>query len=522
MNEQADEPEDKPAAHPGASVPALTPARGRRVAASAPIRRREIRPLPEFTGLTPGSDMDARYAEFLPAALQIVQTPPGKTRRLAVYVLCGGIFAALVWSCFFYLRLFAIAPGEFQPKGGSQVVQALEPGQVKTVAVKNGDRVKQGALLIQIDPTSAQAAKTIIESKLVNSRAESIRRAAAVLLARADKIDKEAPVSWPSDIPADVKQREERVLHADLAQLDATLADLAAKLKVQESLKEKYTANIAAQKTLVDSRTQRTAMHEKLAEMGRDSRAQVLQALEPLRQDQVALAGYEGSLAEAEAQIPVVRNEMAQSRDEFVATNTDKAADADRQVDDLTQQLKKAKLVLDKLTIRAPVAGTVQSLAVTSIGQSMKVGELMMLIVPDGVPIEVQAYVLNTDIGFVKLGQPVTLKIDTFPFTRYGTVKGKVTHVGADAITGAYAVALQKNDATTPSKGSLSATNAAQQMSDLVFPITIVPEKKTIRVDGRDVPFAPGMSVVAEIETARQRVISYILYPLTRVFNGPG
>lgn len=496
------------------------PARRQRRDVAAPIRRVPRRQLPEFTGLSiPSDEEDAAYHEFLPAALQIVRTPPSRTRRLVLYVVCGSLFVAIAWSIFGQLRLFAIAPGEVQPRGGTQVVESLETGQVSAIPVKNGDHVKANDPVLQLDPTAAKAAKTIIESKLVNARAESIRRGAAIMLARAAVIDTEGPISWPKDIPADVRKREESVLHADLAQLAAMIADLQAKLKVQISLREKYTANIAAQKILVESRTQRTAMHEQLAALGRDSRAQVLQSQEPLRQDQVSLATYEGSLGQANAQIPVINKEMDQAREEFAADNTDKAAAAERQVADLVQQLRRADQVLSNLTLRATASGTVQSLAVTSTGQAVKVGELLAQIVPDGAPLEVQAYVLNKDIGFVKVGQPVTIKVDTFPYTRYGTIAGRVTHIGADAVTGAYAVAQQKNDATTPSKGSLSATNAAQQMSDLVFPVTVVPAKTSIKVDGRDVPLASGMSVVAEIETARQRAISYILYPLTRVFG---
>lgn len=487
---------------------------------SAPIVRRPKTRAPELPNLPQATgEMDVAYNEFLPAALQVVEMPPSVTYRAIAFALCAIVTVLLVWSVFGFLRLFAIAPGQLAPRGGTQVVEPREAGQVKTIRVQNGDHVKRGDIVVTFDPTAAQAAKAIIEAKLGDARAEVLRRKVAVTAAQAPDIDKNAPVAWPADVAADVRSRQDNVLHADLAQLAAVIADLRASLKAKETARDKYAANIKVQTSLIASRTERTAMHEKLAAQGWDSRAMVLKSLEPLRQEQVTLATQEGSLDQAKAAIPVIMNQMTKARASFVADNTAQQAAAESQVADLAQQLAKADLTLADMTLHAPVGGTVQSLAITSVGQAIKVGELVMQIVPDGAPLEVQAYVLNTDIGFVHEGQPATIKVDTFPYTRYGTIQGRVTHIGADAITGSLAVTQQKNDASPASSGKLSATNAAQQTSDLVFPVTIVPSQTSIKVDGRDVPLTSGMSLVAEIETDRQRVISYILYPITRVWH---
>ena len=488
---------------------------------TAPIVRRPKNRPPELPGLpAPSGDVDVAYNDFLPAALQIVNAPPSVAYRAIAYVMCSVIIAAIVFSLFGYLRLFAIAPGQFQARGGSQVVEPREAGQVKSINVTNGDHVNQGDVVVTFDPTSALAAKAIIEAKLGDARAEVLRRGMAVIAAMATNIDKEAPIAWPADVKADVRARQENILRADLSQLAAVITDLRASLSAKETARDKYIANIAAQTALIASRTERTAMHETLATQGWDSRAMVLQSLEPLRQEQVSLATLEGSLNEANAAIPVIKNEITKARDSFIADNTSKLATAERLFADLTQQLSMANLTVANMTMRAPVSGTVQSIAVTSVGQALKVGEQVMQIVPDGAPLEIQAYVLNTDIGFVREGQPAIIKVDTFPYTRYGTIRGRVTRVGADAVTGNFAVTQQKNGATTPTSGKLSVTGAAQQTGDLVFPVTVVPDQTTIKVDGRDVPLTPGMSLVVEIETEQQRIIAYILYPLTRVWRG--
>jgi hemolysin D len=495
------------------------PARRGRLDPTAPITRRPKARLLDVSD-EPRVEGDVVFADFLPVARQVIETPPATFYRSVAYVLCGLILVAIGASIVGHLRLFAVAPGQIGPRGGSQVVEPREPGQVKSIDVANGAHVKKGDVVLTFDPTAALAAKTVIVSELADARAEVLRRTAAVTAAGPSDIDTHAAVAWTVDIPADVRARQEAVLHADLAQLAAVLTDLRASRAAKEAARDKFVANIAAQKALIASRTERTAMHEQLAAQGWDSRAMVLQSLEPLRKEQVTLVTLEGSRDEANAAIPVIDEKIAEARASFVSDNTAKQAAAERQVAALVQQLAKADLTLANMTLRAPVSGTVQSLAVTSTGQALKIGEQVMQVVPDGMPLEVQAYVLNTDIGFVRPGQPATIKIDTFPYTRYGTIPGHVTYVGADAITGNFAVSQQKNEAVTPSTGQLSVTNAAQPTKDLVFPVTVVPDRTSIKVDGRDVPLTSGMSVVVEIETARQRVISYVLYPLTRVFSG--
>jgi hemolysin D len=466
----------------------------------------------------PSGETDITHNDFLPDAMQIVLTPPSRFRRTVAYTLCGIVLATILLSIFGYLRLFAIAPGEFQARGGNQVIQPLQAGEVSAVSVKNGSHVAQNDIVVQLDPRAAEAAKAIIESKLATARADAIRGRAAAAAAQGPTVDKNPSIAWPDTIPSDVRTREETVLNADLSALAASIAELQAKLSTEQATREKHLASISAQKTLIDSRASHTAMHETLAQKGWDSRAVVLESLEPLRQAQVAVTNYEGLLHDADAAIEVINNQIVQARQTFIATNVDAAAVADREAASLVEQLKQADLALANLTLRAPVSGTVQWLAVTNIGQQVKVGDKLMQIVPDQTPLEIQAYVLNADIGFVRVGQPATIKIDTFPYTRYGVIEGRVVSVGADAVTGKYALAQQKDDATTPTKGSLSVTKPAQQFNDLVFPVTVIPDKFTINVEGREAPLTAGMSAVVEIETERQRVIDYLIYPLARSF----
>ncbi len=492
------------------------PTKGR-VPANTPLgRRRRVRP-PDLSALLSRSLVRGReYGDFVSVAERFVDTPPSRFRTASGYALCGTVLAFLCWSLFGDLPVFAIAPGEVVSQAGTQAVESRVGGSVTRILVKDGDSVVPDAPLLQLDDTVAIADRVIILNNLENSKAEVARRTVAVAAVQKDPIAIHDTIAWTSDIPAPVRVREDSVLRTDLAAIAAAIADLQAQRAAKVTSKEKFAANIAAEKSLIETRTERTDMHQQLADKGWDSRAKVLEALEPLRQEQVVLATLTGSLAEAEAAIPVIDHEMADARQDFVTDNVRKIAAAQRQLDSLDQQLIQADKAVDDTTLKAPVSGTVHALAVTTVGQSVKEGQQLLQIVPQGTPIEITAYVLNTDIGFVKAGQPAIIKIDSFPYTRYGTISGRVVRVAPDAIPGGLALAQERNDATPETGGSLSMTSAVQQTSDLVFPVVIRPDQDWIAVDGRHKPLLSGMSLAVEIQTERQRAIAYVLYPLIR------
>ncbi len=494
------------------------PSRGR-VPADTPLgRRRRVRP-PDLSGLLRRTSARGReYGDFLSVAESFVDTPPSRFRTASGYILCGAVFAFLCWSLFSYLPVFAIAPGEVVSQSGTQAVESKVAGSVTRIHVKDGDSVVGGAPLLQLDDTVAVADRTVIRNNLDNLKAEVARRIVAVAAVRKDPVAVHDSVAWADDIPALVRAREDGVLRTDLAEVAAAIADFQSQRAAKVTSRDKFTASIAAEQSLIAARTERTSMHQQLADKGWESRAKVLEALEPLRQEQVTLATLEGSLAEAVAAIPVIDREIADARQDFVTDNTRKIAAAERGLDQLDQQLIKASKAVDDTTLKAPVAGTVHALAVTTVGQSVKEGQQLLQVVPQGTPIDIVAYVLNTDIGFIKVGQPATIKVDSFPYTRYGTISGRVIKVAPDAIPGSLALAQERNDATPETGGSLSMTSAVQQTSDLVFPVVIRPDQEWIVVGDSKKPLLPGMSLAVEIKTESQRAIVYVLYPLIRAF----
>ena len=169
------------------------------------------------------------------------------------------------------------------------------------------------------------------------------------------------------------------------------------------------------------------------------------------------------------------------------------------------------------MVLMAPVSGTIQSLSITTVGQVVMPGEELMRIVPDSPGFEIEAYVANKDVGFVNVGQKAVIKVESFPFTRYGTLPGHVARVSDEAIPEPDA---QQREAD-PSRSSRSTLAAgAQRVQNLVFPVTVALEKNSIAAGDRAVPVSNGMAVTVEIKTGERRIIDYIFSPLTEVTSG--
>ena len=155
------------------------------------------------------------------------------------------------------------------------------------------------------------------------------------------------------------------------------------------------------------------------------------------------------------------------------------------------------------MLLTAPVAGTVQALSITSIGQVVMPGEEVMRIVPSEDGLEIECYMPNKDIGFIKPGQEAVVKVESFPFTRYGTLPAHVTRVSREAIPEPDAQQQEADPGRSP-HSTLAA--GAQRVQNLFFPVTLTLEKRTITTDGEEIPISNGMAVTVEIKTGYRRI----------------
>ncbi|MFI5015377.1 MAG: HlyD family type I secretion periplasmic adaptor subunit [Hyphomicrobiales bacterium] len=448
--------------------------------------------------------------EFLPAAIEILQTPPSPLGSSLLLYICFFFFCALAWSYFGLLDIYAIAPGKIQLSGQSKVLQSLYPGKVAAIHVENGSRVKAGDVLIELDPTDSDADRQAQQSALEAASAEAARRGAAIAAARSGQLEP-MPIEFPSGIDELVRRREEGVLAADLGELRSGITSLKAQLAEKEATKKKLLLNIAARKALIALGKERVEMQQSLAGKGAGSRALTIQAMEQYQTYLVSDASDQGQLLETDAAMRSLETKIQEAGTQFIAVQAQKLADVERARDKLEQDLIKARSRHDLTRLTAPIDGTVQQLATTTIGQVVASGQSVLTIVPLEGPMEIEAMIANKDIGFVKVGQPAVIKIEAFPFTRYGTIDATVTKISRDAVDERYATNL--SDAASAAKPEGSAGQPSQAPS-LAFPATITFTRRTVSIGDSEMALVPGMSVSVEIKTGQRRAIDYLLSPL--------
>ena len=165
-------------------------------------------------------------------------------------------------------------------------------------------------------------------------------------------------------------------------------------------------------------------------------------------------------------------------------------------------------------TLRAPVGGTVEQLAPHTIGGVVTPAQTLMVIVPDGSKLEVEALLPNRDAGFVHAGQPAELKIEAFSYTRYGLLHGEVRSVSRDALRSERDAPNPERD-QSPSKPSQRETQNAGS-GDTAYMARISVAEAGVETEEGVMPLESGMTVTAEIKTGQRRVIDYLLSPFLR------
>ncbi len=463
-------------------------------------------------GKIPGIHLSDR--EFLAPALEILETPPSPVHVAFLWIICAFVVAALAWAYFGRVDIIAAAQGKFQPTGQVKVVEPLETGRVENIRVGNGSLVRAGEMLVEFDRSAALAEAEGARAELASARAEILRRKAALLSAQSHRFDSVPAIDWRNDAAPGLRERESRVLGADLGQLAATIAAFDAERRQKTAERDKLRDTIATQKNLVATLQERVDMRAKLVDMKAGPKAAVIDATETLQYQITQEAKQEQDLASLTAGLEVIARNSDKGVQDFISDNAQKLEEAERRAEDVAQRLAKAQAELDHLTLRAPIAGRVQSSIITNVGQVVPSGQEIMRIVPEDSGLEIQAYVRNRDIGFVSVGQEAVVKIESFPFTRYGSIKARVKRIAKDAIPEPDATAIEGD----PTRVSNAAGFAGgERTQNLVFPVVLAPDAETITIDGVVEPLTSGMAVTVELKTGARRMLEYLFAPLVEV-----
>jgi hemolysin D len=494
--------------------------------------------------------VSGRDREFLPAALEILETPPPPLPIALIGTICLVALVALVWSIVGRLDVHAVAPGKIETAGYSKVIEPLEPGKVAAIHVQVGQSVKAGELLFELDPTEATADARNAENGLNANLAEIDRRRYAIDTVRAAQAEElresgqsgnassepdgtdglqalispiealagrpELKIDWVESLPDAFRLREEAVLRADLGQLSDALKALDKQMAEKLATRKRLNMSIASEHTLMDTLNQRVSARQQAIDLNAGTRINLFDAKEELERTQVQLATDEGQLIETDAALKSVQSEKAKTVSQFVADNQNKLAEASRKADEARQALAKATARLEHMKLLAPIDGIVQQTAVTTVGQVVTTAQQLAVITPTGGKLQVEALVANLDIGFVKVGQEAVIKVDAFPFTRFGVLHGKIVKIGPSAIAEQEAKRALADATSTANTESTPATVPGQPVS-FVFPVTVALDETSIKAEGATLPLTPGMTGTVEIKTDSRRVIDYVLSPLAKI-----
>ncbi len=454
----------------------------------------------------------ADEAAFLPAALSLQATPPHPAPRRALWAIMALFTIALLWACIGQVDIVAVAPGRIVVSDGTKLIQPLEASVVKTIHVKDGDKVQAGQVLVELDPTTAQADNSRVSQERSGALSEAWRTQALLTALKALRERGGKTAAVQPTLPAEAR-KSDNGLSADerelmRSQLDAEWRDTQAQLARLQSDIDTRQAELQTVKEQIEKLQATLPIVRK-----REDDFQTLQAQgfvsQHAGQDRTQariemerdLATQRARQAEVKAAIAQAEHTLAAWRTEALKTLSERHAKADLQARSLQAEGAKTSQREQLTTLRAPVNGTVQQRAVHTTGGVVTPAQVLMVVVPDAAQVTAEVTLENKDVGFVHLGQEAEIKLETFPFTRYGTVPAKVTTITADAV--------MKEPSVQPSKdGKAVASGGA------VFPATLTLAAHAIDVDGKSIRLTPGMNLTAEIKTGKRRVIEYLLSPV--------
>jgi hemolysin D len=467
----------------------------------------------------PGRAAALRRAEreFLPAALEIIETPASPIGRAIAASLIVFFGIAIAWACIGKVDIIATAQGKVVPAGRVKVIQPLEAGTVTAIHVKDGDRVSEGQVLIELDRVVTTAERNRVAQDLLGAGLDAARLTALRAGLDAGTI---APIGFapPEGAPAYAVTRTRAAMQAQAEQQIAKIAALDHQIAQKDAEAEETAAVVAKLAASLPMLVQTADIREKAMKLAYGNVIAHLDAQLKLSEQRHELVVQQRRAVEVTAAREALISQREQARAEYTQGIVGDLAEAEQKAAQFAEDFTKAQKKMEDQVLRAPIDGVVQQLALHTIGGVVTPAQALLVVVPGRAsaresPIEIEAMVQNKDIGFVHEDDAAAIKIDTFNFTKYGLLHGKVVSISGDAIQRDKPASETKADEQNANSSSRSSEPAGQQ---LVYSTRVSLERTRMQVDDRMVDLSPGMAVTVEIKTGQRRIIEYLLSPLLR------
>ncbi|MEK6679396.1 MAG: HlyD family type I secretion periplasmic adaptor subunit [Nitrospirota bacterium] len=435
--------------------------------------------------------------EFLPPVLEIEETPHSPLSRVLIWIILIIVILTFLWSYFGHVDEVAVAQGRVIPDGKIKVIQPIEIGVIRAIHVKEGERVKEGQLLIELDPTIKEADVASTIKTLSIHRSDKER-----LIEELNGESKSVVSRQPS---AFSKNKYEKQEAKEISELQKKLKDARkSEYKAKEEalllvISQKESAFHAAgaivtklEKTYTILKEQEAA-YKNLYEQGYLAKMELLDKQRDLYSTEHELEAQKKIADQARNGLEEAKKNLDALKMERKKGILGEIFEREKSIAAMKGEAVKAKKRYEFERITSPVDGAVHGLSIYTIGGIVTPAQPIVTIVPEGTPLIIEATVLNKDIGFVKVDQEAEIKLDTFPFQKYGTIKGKVVSVSPDAFD--------------------------DEKLGPVYRIRVGLEKLNMFVNGKNASISPGMTATVEVKTGKRRIIEFFLSPIIKYSN---
>ena len=450
--------------------------------------------LPAF----PKTDPDP--LDFSPPLLRLQDTPPNPIGRAVLTTLLVLLAALILWALLGKLDIVAVAEGKLVPQSYLKIVQPSESGIVKEIIVREGEEVKAGQVLMRMDALITDADAKSLEEECQRKRL-TLRRIDAELGNRPFRAKKGDPPALAREVEAQYRANRS-AFEAALAEERSRLVKAKHDLSSAEQVKAKLT------EVLPHYRNQDNAF-EKLARdgyagaiMASDKKRERIEKEQELKTQEFLIESTRASIQQSEKKLAQIDSDYR--RQLYVERNETQGA-----ADKLAQEIAKQTHRQELLELKASKAAIVKDLATHTAGTVVQPGTVLLTLVPKEETLRAEVWVSNEDIGFVRQGQPVKLKLAAFPFQKYGMVEGTVEHVSADS--------ADNNTGNSPAPNDKSA-----KTPPLVYKALVALKAMRLEMDGERFPLGAGMQASAEILLGRHTVMEYLLSPVRKAFHEAG
>lgn len=422
--------------------------------------------------------------EFKPLLSEIEESPISPLGRFTFWTVTSLIIITILWLVIGKIDIVVSARGIVIPDGEAKIIQPLETGVVKQILVKEGDFVKKGQLLILVDTSTTEAQLKSVNKNLEQSKIEAERL-------KSSGNNSEFSAKTDNKELAEELETQQKLYQENLSAMNSQVA---AKQQEISQIKNQIDAAVAQKRDyqyqLTNAEDRERRLKNVIDVIAYDEYQEAQNKTNSLQE---SLNRTISEIKKLEAQSVQIQKEIMQIKSDFKSQNLTTLANTQKQINELEANKEEIEFSNQNQKITAPCDGYIDKLLIHTIGGVVTPAQELIALTPVEQPLLIKAQVLNRDVGFIKEGMPVSIKIDTFEFQKYGILHGTVK--------------------------SISQNSIKDEKLGEVYEVYIIPKEHTLLVEGKEKQLSTGMTLNAEIEINKRRIIEFFIYPLIKYLD---